>query len=219
MAGKLSVLTGRRILLQADQFEEMFTTCPAGERAEFLDRVLPAANVDDVPYRLVCTLRADFLRSLLDHVDVGSRLQDRLLPLSPMGVATLERAVSEPARVRGVQYDDGLARQIAIDAAGGGGGLPLMEFALTELWGRQRRGRLTFADYHSLGGVEGALDGYADGVFAELEERGLGDRVRRVMLALAVAVKGLRRQPGGSWDETVSPVTWKWSRTWPAAAC
>jgi hypothetical protein len=102
-----------------------------------------------VPYRLVCTLRADFLRSLLDHVDVGSRLQDRLLPLSPMGVATLERAVSEPARVRGVQYDDGLARQIAIDAAGGGGGLPLMEFALTELWARQRRGRLTFADYHS----------------------------------------------------------------------
>ncbi len=135
VAGKLSVLLGgRRILLHADQFEEMLTTCPVGERAEFLDRVLPAASVDDVPYRLVCTLRADFLQPLLDHADVGPRLQDRLLPLSPMGVATLERAVSEPARVRGVRYDDGLARQIAIDAAGGGGGLPLMEFALTELW-------------------------------------------------------------------------------------
>jgi hypothetical protein len=190
LAGKLSVLIGRRILLHADQFEETLTTCPAGDRAEFLDRVLPADNVDDVPYRLVCTLRADFLRPLLEHADVAPRLQDRLLPLSPMGVATLERAVSEPARVRGVSYDDGLARQIAIDAAGGGGGLPLMEFTLTQLWGRQRRGRLTFADYHALGGVAGALDRYAEGVFAELEQRGLGDRVRRVMLALVRSREG-----------------------------
>ena len=190
LAGKLSVLIGRRILLHADQFEEMLTICPAGERAEFLDRVLPAANVDDVPYRLVCTLRADFLRPLLEHADVGGRLQDRLLPLSPMGVATLERAVSEPAWVRGVRYDDGLARQIAIDAAGGGGGLPLMEFALTELWARQRQRRLTFADYHSLGGVAGALDRYAEGIFAELAERGLEDQVRRVMLALVRSREG-----------------------------
>ncbi len=191
VAGKLSVLLGgRRILLHADQFEEMLTTCPAGERAEFLDRVLPPADVDNVPYRLVCTLRADFVQPLLDHADVGGRLQDRLLPLSPMGVETLERAVSEPARVRGVRYDDGLARQIAIDAAGGGGGLPLMEFALTELWARQRRRRLTFADYHGLGGVAGALDRYAEEVFAELEERGLGDRVRRVMLALVRSREG-----------------------------
>ncbi|MGH3872998.1 MAG: hypothetical protein ACRDSR_16080 [Pseudonocardiaceae bacterium] len=184
LAGKVSVLLGRRILLHADQFEEMLTACPARERAEFLEQVLPVANVDDVPYRLVCTLRVDFLRSLLEHADIGPRLPDRLLPLSPMAVATLERVVSEPARVRGVNYDDGLARQIATDAAGGGGGLPLMEFALTELWARQRRRRLTFADYHSFGGVAGALDRYAERVFAELVQRGLGDRVRRVMLAL-----------------------------------
>jgi Trypsin-like peptidase domain len=190
LAGKLSVLIGRRILLHADQFEEMLTICPPKERAEFLDRVLPAANVDDVPYRLVCTLRADFLRPLLEHADVGPRLQDRLLPLSPMGMATLERAVSEPALVRGVSYDDGLARQIALDATGGGGGLPLLEFALTELWAHQRRRRLTFSDYRTLGGVEGALDRYAEGVFAELEQRGLGDRVRRVMLALVRSREG-----------------------------
>jgi hypothetical protein len=189
-AGKLSVLIGRRILLHADQFEEMLATCPAGERAEFLDRTLPAANIDDVPYRLVCTLRADFLRPLLEHADVGPRLQDRLLPLSPMGVEKLERAVSEPARVRGVNYEEGLARQIAIDAAEGPGGLPLMEFALTELWVRQHRRRLTFADYHSLGGVAGALDRYAEDVFAELAERGLGERVRRVMLALVRSREG-----------------------------
>jgi hypothetical protein len=65
-----------------------------------------------------------------------------------------------------------------------------MEFALTELWACQRRRRLTFADYHSLGGVAGALDRYAEGVFAELAERGLGDRVRRIMLALVRSREG-----------------------------
>jgi hypothetical protein len=107
-----------------------------------------------------------------------------------MSIAALERAVSEPARVRGVHYDDGLARQIAIDAAEGGGGLPLMEFALTELWARQHRRRLTFAEYQLFGGVAGALDRYAETVFAELAARGLGDRVRRVMLALVRSREG-----------------------------
>jgi Trypsin-like peptidase domain len=190
LAGRLSVLIGKQILLHTDQFEEMLTTCPERERAEFLDRVLPAASVEDTPYRLVATLRADFLRPLLEHPGAGPRLQDRLLPLSPMDVAALERAVSEPARVRGVTYEDGLARQIAIDAAGGGGGLPLMEFALTELWAHQHRRRLTFADYHSLNGVTGALNRYAEGVFAELAERGLADQVRRVMLALVRSREG-----------------------------
>ena len=41
-----------------------------------------------------------------------------------------------------------------------------------------------FGDEHSLGGVAGVLDRYVEGVFAELAHRGLGDRVRRVMLAL-----------------------------------
>ena len=66
----------------------------------------------------------------------------------------------------------------------------LEAIALTELWGRQRRRRLTFADYHCLGGVAGALDRYAEGVFAELAQRGLAERVRRVMLALVRSREG-----------------------------
>jgi Trypsin-like peptidase domain len=61
LASKLSTLIDKRILLHADQFEEMLTTCPEGERA-------------------------DFLRPLLEHAGAGPRLQDRLLPLSPMDV-------------------------------------------------------------------------------------------------------------------------------------
>jgi hypothetical protein len=83
---------------------------------------------------------------LLDHPGVGLRLQDRLLTVSPMDRDALERAVTVPTRVCGVIYDEGLAQRIALEAAGGDGGLSLMEFALAQLWPRQRRRRLRFAD-------------------------------------------------------------------------
>lgn len=183
LMGELRLPTNKRILLYIDQFEEIFTISPK-ERSRFFDQVFLSVDDDDAACRLVCTLRADFWPQLLDHPGVGRRVHDRLLSLSPMDTATLERAVTEPARVRGVTFDDKLAQRIARDTAGGNGGLPLMEFALTELWPKQLRGRLTFAAYEEIGGVEGALNRHAEKVFAELEQQGLGDRVQRIMLTL-----------------------------------
>jgi hypothetical protein len=151
----------------------------------FLDRVLPSVDADDAAFRLVCTLRADFLGQLLKHPGLGLRLQGRLVTISPMDRDALERAVTVPARACGVTYEEGLAQRIALEAAGGDGGLPLMEFALTQLWPRQRRRQLTFADYFALsfGGVTGALNRYADGVFAELEREWSAERIRKVLRA------------------------------------
>ncbi|MGH3771710.1 MAG: trypsin-like peptidase domain-containing protein, partial [Pseudonocardiaceae bacterium] len=185
LAGELGVLTGKRILIYADQFEELFTTCSEDDRTAFLDQVLPSVDANGAAFRLVCTLRTDFLGQLLDHPGVGLRLQDRLVTISPMDRDALERAVTAPAQACGVTYDEGLAQRIAFEAAGGDGGLPLMEFALTQLWPQQRRRQLTFADYFapSFGGVTGALNRYAEGMFAELEREWSAERIRRVLLA------------------------------------
>ncbi|MGH3833495.1 MAG: hypothetical protein ACRDRS_24180, partial [Pseudonocardiaceae bacterium] len=193
LAGGLGILTGKRILIYADQFEELFTTCSDAERTAFLDQILPSADADGAAFRLVCTLRTDFLGQLLDHPGLGLRLQDRLMTISPMDRDALERAVTAPAQACGVTYDEGLAQQIAREAAGGDGGLPLMEFALTQLWPGQHRRRLTFADYFapSFGGVAGALNRYADGVLAELERECPAERIRKVLLACV-------RSPGGA---------------------
>ncbi|MGH3854537.1 MAG: AAA family ATPase [Pseudonocardiaceae bacterium] len=193
LAGELGILTGKRILIYADQFEELFTTCSDAERTAFLDQILPPADADGAAFRLVCTLRTDFLGQLLDHPGLGLRLQDRLMTISPMDRDALERAVTAPAQACGVTYEEGLAQRIAREAAGGDGGLPLMEFALTQLWPEQRRRQLTFADYFapSFGGVTGALNRYADGVLAELERECPAERIRKVLLACV-------RSPGGS---------------------
>jgi WD40 repeat protein len=177
----LQIPTRKLIILFIDQLEDIFAPALEEERAEFFDRVLPAADINNAPYRLVCTLRADFWQQLSQHPKIGRRVPEYLLPLPPMETETLILAITEPARVRGVTYEEWLSRRIALDTAMGDGGLPLMEFALTELWPTQSQRLLTYADYEKIGGVAGALDRHADRVLAELEHK---DRVRRIMLTL-----------------------------------
>lgn len=175
---------GQRILLHVDQFEELLGGTPAGERAALLDGLFPAFQDADAALRVVATLRADFLPVLLELPGAGGRLHDRILALSPMGGAALERAVAEPARARGVAYEPGLAAQIAADTGGGPGSLPLMEFSLDRLWPAQRAHRLTFADYRATGGVTGAVNRYAEGVYERLRAEGHAGHVKTVLLAL-----------------------------------
>ena len=88
-----------------------------------------------------------------------------------------------------MRYEEGLVPLIARDA-GGGDGLPLLEFALTELWPHQRQRRITLTEYHSIGGVTGALSGYAELVYQELIGQFPEERIRRVMLALVRSRRG-----------------------------
>lgn len=109
-----------------------------------------------------------------------------------MGTEGLERVIEEPARTCGVRYEQGLVHLIARDA-NPGGGLPLLEFALTELWPFQRQRRITLSEYHRFGGVTEALSLYAEQVFTELAGRFSEERIRRVTLALYAAVAAPRK--------------------------
>ena len=194
MASQLSLLSGKPILLVIDQLEQILDAgiCPTIVSKEFLDLLLHAQPADRL--RLVCTLRADFLSQLLQHPDAGAYLRGRLFTLSPMGRDRMERVIHEPAEARGVQYEPGLCKLIAREA-GDGGGLPLLGFALTELWPKQRQRQITLAEYHDIGGVIGALRTYAESVYQELLERFTERQIRRVMLAFV-------RSQGGSSEAT-----------------
>ncbi|WP_367138291.1 ATP-binding protein [Saccharothrix sp. HUAS TT1] len=185
-ATRLAVLTGRRVALVADQFEEALAADLAEDGPLFLDRVLPAAAASggSSDVRLVCALRADFLPALLDLPGIGRKLRGRQLNLSPMDVPTLTRVITEPAAARGVGYAPDLAGTIARDASRGRGGLPLLEFTLTELWAVQRDGRLDFDGYHALGGVAGALNRHAERVYGALSAEVDPARIRRALLAM-----------------------------------
>ncbi len=175
---------GTRVLVHLDQFEELLGATSGAERRALVDTLLPGPHDRSPACRVVVTIRADFLPVLLELPGQGARLRHRILALSPMGVAALERAVTEPARARGVEYEAGLAGQIAADASGGPGSLPLMEFTLAQLWESQRGRCLTFADYRGFGGVAGAVNRHAERCYERFRAEGLASQVKAVMLAL-----------------------------------
>lgn len=210
VAGKVALLTGRRIALIGDQFEEVLNGGPAGEKPlEFLQAMFPPPDmVQSEHVRLICTLRADFLPELLSLPDVGPRLQDRQLNVSPLDEEALTRVIIEPAALSGVTFTPGLAAAIAAEASRSAGSLPLLEFALTELWPLQEDRRISFDSYYSLGGVAGALNQHAEKAYRLLSGHVHAARIRRALLAMvrarggalsAVRVTAQRSHLGDDW--------------------
>ncbi len=186
---------GKRILLIADQFEEIYTLyTDAEERKIFLDGLLQAVN--NAPFfTLLLTLRADFLsRALDDYEPFGRALQQyQLEPVVRMNREELEAAITLPARQLGFEFEEGLCNTIIDDIEDGDGRLPLLEFTLTQLWKQQYAGRLTHQAYKKIGGVEQALANYADMVYADLRE-GERETAQRVLIQLV--------QPGEGTEDT-----------------
>jgi WD40 repeat protein/DNA-binding SARP family transcriptional activator len=162
-----------RLLLVADQFEELYTLCPdPNVRHYFIDVLLEAIDFEQfrprAMFTFVFTLRADFLEQALAHRPFADAFQDADLILGPMTREELGRAVERPAEEQGIKFEAGLVERILDDVGEKPGNLPLLEFALTALWEQHHAHMLTHAGYEAIGRVEGALTRYADRVYAEL---------------------------------------------------
>jgi WD40 repeat protein len=182
----------RRMVILIDQFEELLAADEPPDPT-FLELVFPPKPVVHNPIRFVVTLRADFLKSLLDIPGFGPRIQQGTYLLSPLTDDELRAAVEQPARVQGVSFEAGLVEQLIADATSDA--LPLLQFTLTQLWQTQHRKVLTFAGYHSIGRVTGALDRFAEQQIAALH--------RDIEQALDATLLHLIRTPPGAPGLTV----------------
>src|SRR5262249_7077919 len=125
-----------RLLLVADQFEELFTLTPEPVRLPFAQALLHARG--SAPVTLVITLRADFYSQIitLDRKlsDALARVQVNIGALTP---DELRESITVPARLVGLEFESGLVDRILTDVGSEPGRLPLVEFALTEIWQRR----------------------------------------------------------------------------------
>lgn len=179
-----------RTLLVVDAFEELFTLCPDAEaRRAFVDLLAgdAAAEPDGVKLTILLSLRADFAGEALAFRALADQFQHNSLVLGPMNREELETAITMPARVRGVLYEAGLVQRLLDEVGNEPGNLPLLQFALTLLWEGHTGGVLTHALYDRLGGVRGALAGYAEQVFERLS---LYDRKRMQQIFLRAVRPG-----------------------------
>lgn len=182
-----------RLLVVADQFEELFTLTEEATRKPFVQSLLTIT--EKVPVTLVLALRADFYdRALTLDRGLSDLLEKSLVNLGPMLREELSRAIRGPAERVGLELDSGLVDRILGDVGEEPGNLPLLEFALTELWARRSGRRLTNAAYTEIGGVARAIAQRAEAELERLpeEQRLAARRVFTSLVRVARAEEGSR---------------------------
>ncbi|SDN96101.1 AAA ATPase domain-containing protein [Streptomyces sp. cf386] len=173
-------------VLFLNQLEETVAAEPVTARA-LLSLVvsLVSAPADGKRLRVLATLRSASLDELVEPA-TARVLSDCAQVVAPLGRTGLLRAIEGPAGgVPGLTLEPGLAERIVDDAEDEPGHLPMVEFALTELWSHEKGIRLTHAGYEALGGVAGALSAHAEQRVGEVITAHGEATVRRLFTQLA----------------------------------
>ncbi len=159
------------LVLVIDQFEEVFTLIEdESERALLLDNIAAAVLDERSRLRVVITLRADFTDKPLRYVDFGELMNRRFEFILPLTADELERAILNPAQRVGLKLEKGLVSTIIREVGNQPGALPLLQFALSELFEKRDGRTLTTKAYQEIGGVLGALGRSAETIYSSLDE-------------------------------------------------
>ena len=179
-----------KLLLMVDQFEELFTRVELeSDRQQFLDLILNAVSAEDSPVIIIATLRADFYDRPLLYQGFGELIRARTELVLPLNDEELAETISGPAYRVGAVLEEGLIEAITQDVREQPGALPLLQYALTELFERREGALLTNAAYQDIGGTLGALAKRAEEVYRRFNEAGQ-NMARQIFLRLVTLGEG-----------------------------
>ncbi len=168
----------RQVVLFIDQFEEIFASAVGeNEQRAYLDLLTPGEHEEMGPLRILLTVRSEFQNAMLSRDGFNEPVEQGLCALRPMKPEEISQAVINPAQEVGVTVEPTLLEQIQQEIRPHGqhaplsGFLPLLSFAMNQLWSQAGSRELTLADWQSrLGGLSGALGNHAEAAFAGLSE-------------------------------------------------
>jgi DNA-binding SARP family transcriptional activator/WD40 repeat protein/tRNA A-37 threonylcarbamoyl transferase component Bud32 len=161
---------GSELLLVVDQFEELFTLVEDDDvRRRFLDALVAAVTDPRGRLRVVITLRADFYDRPLRVPGLAELLEAHQVTVAPLAPSEVAQAVTGPASTVGLTVEPDLVTTIVADVAEHPAALPLLQYALAELFDRADGKTLTLDAYWSIGGVAGALAQRADAIVQRAE--------------------------------------------------
>lgn len=165
----------KRFVLFLDQFEEVFTQISKEEeRVAFLNLLTHAADSENGRVILLFSMRSDFVPNCAVYPELNTTLNRQFIQIGAMQPEELVSAIAQPALRVGLRIDPDLIAQIINDMKGEPGALPLMQFALKDLFdeGQAKGGliALTLNAYLHHGGIHKSLERHADAAFGKLDK-------------------------------------------------
>jgi hypothetical protein len=184
------------LFLLIDQFEELFTLVEEETRQKFLDILVEAIRDPASRLHLIFTLRADFYDRPLLYPRFGQLVRDHAETVLPLSAAELEQAILQPAKEAGANFEEGLAVRIIDDVLYQPGALPLLQYALTELYDLREGQALTHNAYEKIGGISGALAQRAEALY-QAQNPQEQEALRQVFLRLVAGEEDAADGGGG----------------------
>jgi len=160
-----------RLLLFIDQLEELFAGSHAPEAIRDVARFVAALAASDQAW-VLATVRSDLSYRVETLPELAMMSQGAgSYTLAAPRPSELADMVREPMIAAGLEWDsrDGvrLDQVLLREAEASPESLPLMEFALEQLYERRDGRQLTFAAFAAVGGLRGALTAAAEEVVAQ----------------------------------------------------
>lgn len=176
----------RGLLLVVDQLEELVTICIDELQRDRFGRAVGAASAAGPGVRVLATARDDFL-ARLGAIDGIAEALNTIHLVRPLDGEALRAAVEEPARAFGFTFEsEAMVERIVQELAGRSGTMPLLQFAMEQLWDERdpQRRVLPNSALERMGSIGAALARSADDVAQTLAGQGLGPVTRLVLLEL-----------------------------------
>jgi energy-coupling factor transporter ATP-binding protein EcfA2 len=192
---------GGMVLLLVDQFEQVFSpSCDSDQAAAFVAQLIHAAQLENCPLKTILTLRSDYLGQCAAYPPLRELINRGFQLVGAMSVEELARAITLPPLQVGVEVQAELVQQVIADMQSEPGALPLMQFALRDLFEAQnpRQGdqiQLTQQGYLKRGGIWGALRRHADDNLRSLppEDQDIANLVFTHLIAIGPDQAATRR--------------------------
>ncbi len=179
------------VVLVIDQFEELFTLVEdEAARNHFLNTLIKAVTDPYSRVRVIVTLRADFYDRPLLYSGFSELMRQRTEVVVPLRAEELKSAIVSPAERNGLRVDPELVEAILGDVGEQPGALPLLQYALTEVFERRTGRTLTLTPYHASGGVLGALARRAEEIYTTLSPE-QQEAARQIFLRLVTLGEGV----------------------------
>ena len=169
---------GESLVVVVDQFEEVFTLCEKTNRENFIAELLKLAKY----HKVIVTMRADFWGECAENEELKEGMLKNQELISPMNAEELRKAIEEQAEEVGLRFESGVVNLIEKDVESAPGEMPLLQYALEQLWQRRRGKWLLSEEYNQIGFKE-AIARTADSFYNRLSETEK-EQVKNIFLRL-----------------------------------